>query len=76
MAKKAPAKAPVHHHRRRINKPRLTAERGSSRGLPLLFNCSGFWNLGGEPGQGIGEEALLQDWVEFGDAVVEDFCFA
>jgi hypothetical protein len=34
------------------------------------------WCLRGEPGEGIGEEALLQDGVEFGDAVVQDFCFA
>ena len=31
---------------------------------------------GGEPGEGVGEEALLEDGVEVGDSVVEDFCFA
>ncbi len=36
-------------------------------------NDGGCVVLGGEPGEGVGEEALLQDGVEFGDAVVEDF---
>jgi len=34
------------------------------------------WCLGGEPGEGVGQETLLQDWVEFRKAVVEDFCAA
>jgi hypothetical protein len=28
---------------------------------------------GGEPGEAVGEEALLEDWVKVRDAVVEDF---
>lgn len=34
------------------------------------------WCLGGEPGEGVGEDALLENRMEFGNAVVEDFCFA
>ncbi|SRR6266704_3295402 len=44
-----------------------------ARGGIRWRNDGGCVVLGGEPGEGVGEEALLQDGVEFGDAVVEDF---
>ena len=34
------------------------------------------WFFAGEPGEGVGQEALLEDGVEFWNAVVEDFCRA
>ena len=34
------------------------------------------WFLAGEPGEGVCQEALLEDGVEFRDTVVEDFCGA
>ncbi len=52
---------------------RTATAKAMARGGIRWRNDGGCVVLGGEPGEGVDEEALLQDGVEFGDAVVEDF---
>jgi hypothetical protein len=53
---------------------RMTSMRADKHESRSESNCG--TDLGREPGEGVGEEALLKDWVKVGDAVVEDFCGA
>jgi hypothetical protein len=47
--------------------------------LKVYFEAFPFWECCGsgcEPRQGVGKESLLEDRVQFGNALVEKFCVA